>query len=99
MKISVVERTVSLARVVHRSDVSQRHVSGDSREEHVKRLRSGACACEECTELELPDLHGDPSLRQVRLNELLNRIVAAADGPQLYREWPAPARARAGRGS
>ena len=83
---AVVECAARETGIVHGRDVSEGHVADDPREECVEALGAGTRLREERSHLPLPNLHPDSYGREVRLDELLDRVAGAPNGEKIERQ-------------
>src|SRR5687767_7267560 len=64
----------------------EREIARNSGDEQVERLLASSGALEEGRQLELADGEGNSDRREVSLNQLFHRVVAATHGEQLERD-------------
>src|SRR5690242_3315575 len=93
MKTGVVQRPATLAALEHRRQKRERHVARHSGDECVELLVGRARFGEKRAELHLTDVDLDAARREVRLDELLERVISATDGQKVELEWASSARA------
>src|SRR6478609_7520822 len=93
MKTGVVQRSATLAALEHRRQKRERNVARHPRDERVELLVGRARFGEKRAKLHLADVDLDAACREIRLDELLERVVAATDGQKVELEWASAARA------
>ena len=93
VEAGVVQRPARLPRLEHRAEKCEADVARNAGDEHVERLVRRARLREKRAQLHLSNVDANAARAEIGLHELLERVVAAADGEEIELER-APAAAR-----